>query len=213
MLAAVITPSSGPSGHLLPAGEKGMPAEPFATFLRRDTRGRVMEKKSVLRASFSPTGRRWPEGSDEGDMPNASDITKRRPGKTGQARRLRRMETEDERLLWSDLRDRRLNGFKFSRQIPLGVYVVDFLCRDRHLVVEVDGFHHAESTSDEARAHWLNASGYSLLRFWNHDVTRERRAVLETILAALEGRMTERCHAARFYPAIPAETRKTGEQL
>jgi very-short-patch-repair endonuclease len=143
-------------------------------------------------------------------MPNANDITKRRPGKTHQARRLRRIETEEERLLWSDLRDRRLNGFKFSRQIPLGVYVVDFLCRDRHLIIEVDGFHHAESPSDEARAHWLNASGYSLLRFWNHEVTRERRAVLETILAALEGRMIERCHAARFYPAIPAETRRTG---
>ncbi len=142
-------------------------------------------------------------------MPNASDIIKRRIGKTGQARRLRKIETEEERLLWSDLRDRRLNGFKFSRQMPLGTYIVDFLCRDQHLIVEIDGFHHAASQPDETRTIWLNSRGYSLLRFWNHEVTRERRAVLDTILAALTGQITERCHATRFYPAIPE---KTGEQ-
>ncbi|WP_234186550.1 endonuclease domain-containing protein [Shinella sp. NM-101] len=211
MFLLVNTPSSGPSGHLLPAGEKGR----LGTTMSLDPSPHVLcrrgKKNGATSIPFSPAGRRWPEGSDEGVMPNANDITKRRSGKTGQARRLRRIETEEERLLWSDLRDRRLNGFKFSRQIPLGAYIVDFLCRDRHLIVEIDGFQHAESPSDELRTHRLNAFGYSLLRFWNHEVTRDRRAVLETILAALDGRMTERCHVARFYPAIPAETRKTGE--
>ncbi|WP_245461890.1 endonuclease domain-containing protein [Shinella sp. JR1-6] len=141
-------------------------------------------------------------------MPNANDTTKRHPGKTGQARRLRKIETEEERLLWGDLRDRRFNGFKFARQMPLGAYIVDFLCRDQHLIVEIDGFHHAARQSDDARSFWLNSHGYSLLRFWNHEVTQERRAVLDTILAALTGQITERCHAARFYPANPE---KTGE--
>lgn len=145
-------------------------------------------------------------------MPNANDITKQRPGKTSQARRLRRVETEEERRLWSDLRDRRLNGFKVSRQIPLGAYVADFLCREQRLIVEINGFHHAERQTDETRTHWLNRHGYSVLRFWNHEVTQERRSVLETILAALTGQLTGRCDATRFYPAIPAEIQETGER-
>ncbi|WP_371108609.1 endonuclease domain-containing protein [Rhizobium sp. RCC_161_2] len=140
-------------------------------------------------------------------MPDNNDITKRRPGKTQQARRLRKNDTEEEYRLWSDLRGRRLNGHKFARQIPLGPYVVDFLCRDKLLIVEIDGFQHATSPSDIVRTHWLNTQGYSVLRFWNHEITRERRAVLETILAALEGRIFERDDILRFYPAI----KPTGE--
>jgi very-short-patch-repair endonuclease len=139
------------------------------------------------------------------------DITKRRPGKTNQARRLRRKETEEEYRLWSDLRDRRLDGFKFSRQIPLGPYIVDFLCREQRLIIEIDGFHHSENISDTRRTEWLSSNGYSVLRFWNHEVTRERRAILETILAALNGHLIERCDVTRFFPA-GAEVQKTGEQ-
>jgi very-short-patch-repair endonuclease len=142
----------------------------------------------------------------------SDDITKRRPGKTLQARRLRRDETEEEYRLWSDLRSRRLNGFKFSRQIPLGPYIVDFLCRERRLVVEADGSQHSENLYDEARTRWLNANGYDLLRFWNHEITRERQAVLETILAALNGQLTERCDIARFYPSDLAALKTTGER-
>jgi very-short-patch-repair endonuclease len=135
-------------------------------------------------------------------MPDSNDITKRRPGKTKQARHLRKNDTEEEYRLWSDLRGRRLNGYKFARQIPLGPYVVDFLCRDILLIVEIDGFQHAESSSDIVRTRWLNAQGYSVLRFWNHEVLKERRAVLETILAALEGQIFQRDDILRFYPAI-----------
>jgi very-short-patch-repair endonuclease len=142
----------------------------------------------------------------------ADDITKRRPGKTTQARRLRQNETEEEYRLWSELRNRLLNGYKFSRQVPLGPYVVDFICREERLVVEIDGFHHAESQSDIARTQWLNAKGYSVLRFWNHEITRGRRAVLDTTLAALNGQMTERCDTTRFYPSNLTDIEKTGEQ-
>ncbi|WP_423228325.1 endonuclease domain-containing protein [Rhizobium tumorigenes] len=151
---------------------------------------------------FSPAGRRWPEGSDEGGEMHEDDITRRRPGKTQQARRLRKNETEEEYRLWSDLRNRRLNGHKFARQIPLGPYVVDFLSRETGLIVEVDGVQHAEMQSDTRRTRWLNQHGYSVIRFWNQEVLRERRAVLDTILAALEGQLSVREEILRFYPAI-----------
>jgi very-short-patch-repair endonuclease len=126
----------------------------------------------------------------------------RKPGATTKARALRQNETEAEYRLWSELRNRLLNGYKFARQIPLGPYVVDFLCREKRLVVELDGSQHAESVQDTIRTRWLNDHGYSVLRFWNHEVLQERRAVLDTILAAAEGRLYRRCEVTRFYPAL-----------
>ncbi|MBY5369046.1 DUF559 domain-containing protein [Rhizobium laguerreae] len=163
---------------------------------------------------FSPAGRRWPEGSDEG-APGATkiikqDIRKHRINKTDQARTLRRNETEEEYHLWSDLRARRLNGYKFARQVPLGPFIVDFLCREQRLIVEVDGFQHADSTSDQRRTEWLNVNGYFVLRFWNREISRERRSVLETILAALQGRIEVSSELLGFYS--PAQTAdKNGE--
>jgi very-short-patch-repair endonuclease len=131
------------------------------------------------------------------------DVTKRRLGKTAQARQLRQNETEEEYHLWSDLRARRLNGHKFARQVPLGPYIVDFLCREHHLIVEVDGFQHADSSYDAKRTRWLNTQGYSVLRFWNQDISRQRRSVLETILAALDQRL-EADPASGFYSPAPS---------
>ncbi|MCL6708326.1 DUF559 domain-containing protein [Pseudomonas sp. R2.Fl] len=133
------------------------------------------------------------------------DITKRRPGKTTQARTLRHDETEAEYRLWGELRGRHLNGHKFARQIPLGPFIVDFLCREQRLVVELDGSQHAESAHDVGRTAWLNQNGYGVLRFWNHEVLRERRAVLDTILAVLEGQIADRCETLRFHPATRVE--------
>lgn len=130
-----------------------------------------------------------------------ADPTKRRAGATTRARKLRAEDTEPEYRLWSDLRGRRLNGFKFVRQIPLGPYIVDFLCRDQKLVVELDGAQHSGSASDVARTRWLNRSGYSVIRFWNDEVLRERTAVLETILAVLEGKLVAPSPDLRFAPA------------
>ena len=129
------------------------------------------------------------------------DITKRRPQRTAMARDLRHTETDAEYRLWFDLRNRLLNGYKFTRQVPLGPYIVDFLCRSKKLVVELDGFQHASSDTDASRTAWLNRNGYSVLRFWHEEVLRERREVLETIVAAIEGRLIERCEVTRFYPA------------
>ncbi|MGO6818600.1 endonuclease domain-containing protein [Rhizobium leguminosarum] len=175
-------PSSDPSGHLLPAGEKGT--------------------VNVAASPFSPRGegaRRADEGAAGAAKIIKQDIRKHRPAKTEQARRLRRNETEEEYHLWSDLRARRLNGYKFARQVPIGPFIVDFLCREERLIVEVDGFQHAESVSDQRRTEWLNANGYSILRFWNREISRERRSVLETILAALQGRIEASSELPGFY--------------
>ncbi|MCO6392188.1 DUF559 domain-containing protein [Aliihoeflea aestuarii] len=120
---------------------------------------------------------------------SVAPITRRREGATGRARLLRDDETDAEMRLWRELRNRRLNGFKFARQVPLGPYFADFVCCEVKLVGEVDGSQHAESVHDERRTLFLNGAGYSVLRFWNGEVLQEREAVLDTILAALEGRL------------------------
>jgi very-short-patch-repair endonuclease len=112
------------------------------------------------------------------------------PKLLGKVRRLRRSATDAETRLWFQLRDRRLAGFKFVRQEPIGPYVVDFVCRDRKLTVEADGGQHAESIHDTNRDAFLRREGYRVIRFWNIDVLRNREGVLMTILDALDHKWT-----------------------
>src|SRR5215469_14280694 len=107
------------------------------------------------------------------------------PIRTGRARRLRRDSTEAEKRLWYRLRARQIEGAKFVRQDPIGPYVVDFACRQRRLIVELDGGQHATDTRDAVRDQWLSERGYRVLRFWNNDVLSNTEGVLETIAAAL----------------------------
>jgi very-short-patch-repair endonuclease len=103
------------------------------------------------------------------------------------ARRLRRQQTDVERLLWFRLRDRRLDGWKFRRQFLIDRYVVDFFCADAHLIIELDGGQHAVRTdTDAARTKILEAMGYLVLRFWNNDVMHNIDGVLEEIMTALQ---------------------------
>ena len=108
---------------------------------------------------------------------------------TARARSLRQTVTEVERKLWHKLRDRRLGGYKFVRQLPVGPFVADFGCRESKLLIEVDGSQHAESRSDEERDRFLLANGYRVLRFWNAEVVTNMDGVCETILAAIDGRL------------------------
>jgi very-short-patch-repair endonuclease len=105
------------------------------------------------------------------------------------ARTLRKDDTEAERRLWEELRNRRLNGFKFVRQLPIGPYFVDFACRSAKLVVEVDGATHgsdAEVRYDSMRTRFLEEQGWRVLRVWNAEVFTARNAVCDSILIALE---------------------------
>jgi very-short-patch-repair endonuclease len=96
--------------------------------------------------------------------------------------------TDAEYKLWYQLRDRRLAGWKFRRQVPIGSWVVDFLCKEAHLVIELDGGQHYESGRDRRRDDDLKQRGYAVLRFWNSDVIRNCEGVLTIILSVLEKR-------------------------
>lgn len=95
--------------------------------------------------------------------------------KTRRARSLRGTPTNAEDKLWYHLRSRRLNGFKFVRQEPLGPYTVDFICREERLVIEADGGQHADNARDAVRDKWLVNHNYRILRFWNHEIFRKHR--------------------------------------
>jgi very-short-patch-repair endonuclease len=100
-------------------------------------------------------------------------------------RKLRRNSTDAEMKLWLALRARRLGGFKFIRQAKIGRYIVDFVCREKYIAVEVDGGQHAERKSDRARDFVLTSKGYLVLRFWNNDVSQNLDGVLQKLYAEL----------------------------
>ena len=104
---------------------------------------------------------------------------------TAVARELRRNRTDAEERLWRELRGRRLLGFKFRFQRPVGRFVADFLCEEARLIVELDGGQHAESPADAARTEALEAAGYRVLRFWNHDALGNTDGVFHEIANAL----------------------------
>ena len=107
------------------------------------------------------------------------------------ARALRENSTDAERILWSELRDHRLNGSGFRRQVPIESYVADFICHAAHLVIELDGGQHFSDQAeqaDAARSTVIEAKGFMVLRFSNHDVMKNRTGVLETIAAAVAER-------------------------
>ena len=98
---------------------------------------------------------------------------------------LRNRMTDAERLLWKHLRGRQVSGCKFRRQHPFMDYVLDFVCLEKGLIVEVDGGQHQGSEKDVLRDQRLREAGFRVLRFWNNQVLQETQAVVEVIFAAL----------------------------
>jgi very-short-patch-repair endonuclease len=104
------------------------------------------------------------------------------------ARELRKNMTEAERILWKHFRLRQFAGHKFRRQQPIGQYIVDFVCFESRLIIEVDGSQHSEDNiNDAGRTEWLQAHGFRVLRFWNNQVLAETEAVKEKIFETLAG--------------------------
>ena len=101
------------------------------------------------------------------------------------ARKLRSNITDSEKLLWSRLRGGRLDGRKFVRQLPIGDAIADFACRSAKLVVELDGGQHSGSESDADRTKAIEARGYRVIRFWNHDVMENLDGVLAEVVREL----------------------------
>lgn len=105
------------------------------------------------------------------------------------AKILRRNLTDAEQKLWYHLRAHRFMGRKFKRQKPMGRYVVDFICLEEKLIIELDGGQHAENTGyDQERDSWLRSEGYTVLRFWNNELMNETEGVLERIRIAIENK-------------------------
>lgn len=78
---------------------------------------------------------------------------------------------------------KQIRGYKFRRQSPIGDYIVDFVCFEKKIVVELDGGqHNAEKQKDILRDRWLKSQGFRMLRFWNHEVMKNPAGVLEEII-------------------------------
>jgi very-short-patch-repair endonuclease len=95
--------------------------------------------------------------------------------------------TDAEKALWKVLRCRQVSGLKFRRQHPFGDYILDFVCLEKKLVIEVDGGQHGgRTTHDEIRSQNLLTAGFCVLRFWNNEVLQEIEAVKERIWRAVQ---------------------------
>ena len=99
------------------------------------------------------------------------------------AKSLRRQMTDAEKLIWRHLRGRRFERIKFKRQVPIGKYIADFAALDLKLIIEIDGGQHAvNEAADRQRTTHLEASGFRVVRFWNHDVLGNIQGVMEALL-------------------------------
>jgi len=101
---------------------------------------------------------------------------------TNLARSLRKNQTDAEQIIWLQLRAKRFLNYKFRRQFPIEPYIVDFICLDLKLIIELDGSQHiAQQTADLERTYFLNNRGFKVIRFWNNDVFNNLGAVLESL--------------------------------
>nr|WP_274426720.1 DUF559 domain-containing protein [Chelativorans sp. YIM 93263] len=108
------------------------------------------------------------------------------------ARTMRADATKAENLLWQALRAKRLEGLKFKRQVPLDGYILDFVCFEARLIIEVDGSQHSQSPRDAVRDRHLENRGLKTLRVWNDEVEENLNGVCLTILQEAKARVKER---------------------
>jgi len=101
------------------------------------------------------------------------------------AKAMRRDPTEAEAAMWRLLRNRRLAQYKFRRQVPFQNFILDFVCFEKRIVIEIDGSQHASSQLDAGRDAVLVAEGFKVARYWNNDVLQRPETVLEDIFAKL----------------------------
>jgi very-short-patch-repair endonuclease len=107
------------------------------------------------------------------------------------ARTMRKSMTGAERKLWSALKGKALSGYRFNRQVEIGGYIVDFLCRKCRVIVEIDGVTHSDAqevTSDKRRTEYLEAKDYTVFRAWNNEVYTNLEGMLQALLQILESR-------------------------
>jgi very-short-patch-repair endonuclease len=125
------------------------------------------------------------------------------------AKLMRRQPTDAEHRLLQILRARRIGGWKFRHQAPIGPYIPDFVCHAARLIVEADGGHHSPE-KDGARDEWLASQGFRILRFWDNDIFTNEEGVLTIILSALEASATASSRDGRTPLPNPSPTRGEG---
>ncbi len=107
------------------------------------------------------------------------------------ARDLRKNQTDTEQILWLQLRNRRFLNYKFRRQFPIESYIVDFICLELKLIIELDGSQHSNQIDkDTERTLFLNQRGFKVVRFWNNDLYNNLEGILECISLAIEEQET-----------------------
>ena len=100
------------------------------------------------------------------------------------SRELRKNMTSQERKLWNIIRNRQFFGYRFRRQFPIGEYIVDFICREKKIIIEIDGGQHNEKQNieyDNKRTEYLNSEGYQVVRFWNSEIDGNVEGVYEQL--------------------------------
>lgn len=102
------------------------------------------------------------------------------------AKKLRKISTPEEKILWYHLRGKRFQNFKFRRQFPVDPYIVDFICLSKRLVIELDGGQHNQANSDIPRTEYIQSQNFRILRFWNSDINQNLESVLDKIYQELQ---------------------------
>ena len=105
------------------------------------------------------------------------------------ARELRKNMTSQERKLWNILKNRQFYGYRFRRQFPIGSYIVDFVCREKKIIIELDGGQHNQSSEiqyDLKRTKFLESEGYIVLRFWNNDIDKNLAGIYKDLQRIFE---------------------------
>jgi len=108
---------------------------------------------------------------------------------TDLARELRKKQTPQETKMWNLLRNHQFYGYEFRRQYPIGDYIVDFICRKKKIIIELDGGQHNETQNieyDNKRTEFLKSKGYNVIRFWNNDVDNHIEGVYDAIKKELD---------------------------
>ena len=148
--------------------------------------GAVSCHSNVFKLSFSPFRKTLPSSSGEGLREGADFICYNLVMKKNAdlARELRKNQTPQEKKVWDMLRNHQIYGYEFRRQYPIGDYIVDFICREKKIIIELDGGQHNEPENidkDKQRTTFLENKGYTVLRFWNNEVDNNIEGVYEVI--------------------------------
>ena len=140
----------------------------------------VQEVKEAQQVKSEPAGQVSPLAGETDLRRKSGEGPKR-----SFAKQLRSNMTDVETKLWQQLRAKRFEDFKFRRQVPIGPYIVDFICYEKRLIIELDGSQHEGSTYDMKRDAWLKSQDFRVLRFWNNDVNAALDGTLLVIHDAL----------------------------